>query len=538
MKNSLELSIQARITLTLLAIFLIIFVVTLSYSSSSEEELVLHLVEKQTKDAADTYFDGINVLMLSGAMANRELIKSKMEERDGVIEARIIRSEGISTVYGPGLEHEKPQDELDNRALMGEAILEIRELDGERILTVINPIEAKAEYRGTNCLICHQVPEGTVVGAVRVSYSLGDMDRQVANNLMFSAGVQLVIFIFGFAIISYLISQIVTKRITRVQKVIHDIEQSNDFSQRLLIDNEHDGIGKLSLAFNSMIERISAAFKQVQDSAHEIANVSKVAEQISSDTSRGVQQQQSDIQSIAAAITEMSHTVQDMANNAHETAKASEGADGESKNGALVSTEALGSISVMMREISSAADGVKNLNKEIESIGVVLSVIQGISEQTNLLALNAAIEAARAGEQGRGFAVVADEVRTLASRSNQSAEDIRTMIEKLKKDAGNVVSMMERSQKGALVTEEKVEGAAESLAMIAGDVSTIRGMNQQIALASGQQSEVVDEINRSITHIHEISSDTADGASRSLKMSDKLVELSKQLEELMSRFKL
>jgi methyl-accepting chemotaxis protein len=538
MKNSLELSIQARITLTLLAIFLIIFVVTLSYSSSSEEELVLHLVEKQTKDAADTYFDGINVLMLSGAMANRELIKSKMEERDGVIEARIIRSEGISTVYGPGLEHEKPQDELDNRALMGEAILEIRELDGERILTVINPIEAKAEYRGTNCLICHQVPEGTVVGAVRVSYSLGDMDRQVANNLMFSAGVQLVIFIFGFAIISYLIRQIVTKRITRVQKVIHDIEQSNDFSQRLLIDNEHDGIGKLSLAFNSMIERISAAFKQVQDSAHEIANVSKVAEQISSDTSRGVQQQQSDIQSIAAAITEMSHTVQDMANNAHETAKASEGADGESKNGALVSTEALGSISVMMREISSAADGVKNLNKEIESIGVVLSVIQGISEQTNLLALNAAIEAARAGEQGRGFAVVADEVRTLASRSNQSAEDIRTMIEKLKKDAGNVVSMMERSQKGALVTEEKVEGAAESLAMIAGDVSTIRGMNQQIALASGQQSEVVDEINRSITHIHEISSDTADGASRSLKMSDKLVELSKQLEELMSRFKL
>ena len=537
MINRLELSIQARITLALSVIFLMVFVVTLSYSSSSEEELVLHLVEQQTKDAADTYFDGINVLMLSGAMANRELIKSKMEERKGVIEARIIRGEGVSSTYGPGLEHEKPQDELDRRAMRGEEILEIREIDGERVLTVITPVLAKKEYRGTNCLICHQVPEDSVLGAVRVSYSLDDMDRRVANNLMVSAGVQLVIYLLGFVIMSYLIQKIVTRRINRVQQVIHEIEQSNDFSHRMVIDNKHDAIGRLSIAFNNMIERIGSAFHEVQNSAHEISNVSKVAEQISSDTSRGVQQQQSDIQSIAAAITEMSHTVQEMTNNAQETARASEGADEESTKGALVSTEALGSISMMMGNITSASDGVKSLDNEIEAIGTVLSVIQGIAEQTNLLALNAAIEAARAGEQGRGFAVVADEVRTLASRSNQAAEDIRKMIEKLQSDARNVVSMMERSQNGAVVSEEKVEGAAEALAMISGDVGTIRGMNQQIAIASEQQNEVVEEINRSINHIHEISSDTAGGATRSLEVSDKLVALSNQLEELMSRFK-
>ncbi len=537
MINRFKLSIQARITLALSVIFLTVFVVTLSYSSSSEEELILHLVEQQTKDAADTYFDGINVLMLSGAMANRELIKSKMEERKGVIEARIIRGEGISSAYGPGLEHEKSQDELDRRAMNGEEILEIRDIDGERVLTVINPILAKKEYRGTNCLICHQVPEDSVLGAVRVSYSLADMDNRVANNLMVSAGVQLVIYLFGFVIMSYLIQKIVTRRINRVQQVIHEIDQNNDFSQRMVIDNEHDAIGRLSIAFNSMIDRIGSAFQQVQNSAHEMSNVSKVAEEISSDTSRGVQQQQSDIESIAAAITEMSHTVQDMTNNAQETSKASEGADDESTKGALVSTEALGSISMMMGNIASASDGVKNLDHEIEAIGTVLSVIQGIAEQTNLLALNAAIEAARAGEQGRGFAVVADEVRTLASRSNQAAEDIRVMIEKLQADARNVVSMMEKSQNGATVSEEKVEGAAEALAMISGEVSTILGMNQQIALASSQQNEVVEEINRSINHIHEISSDTAEGANRSLEVSDKLVALSNQLEELMSRFK-
>ncbi|MDH3353720.1 MAG: methyl-accepting chemotaxis protein [Chromatiales bacterium] len=537
MKNSIQLSIQTKITLALSIIFLILFVVTLKYSSSSEEELVLHLVESQTKDAADTYFDGINVLMLSGAMANRELIKSKMEDREGVKEARIIRGDDVSSIYGAGLEHEKPQDDLDRRAMKGESILEIRKVDGERVLTVINPIRAKKEYRGTNCLLCHQVPEDTILGAVRVSYSLGDMDKKVSNNLWVSAGFQMLIYFFGFVVISYLFREMVTKRIKRVQEVIHEIEQNSDFSQRLVVENEYDCIGKLSMAFNSMIDRVGSAFQQVQHSATEIVTVAKTAEEISSDTSRGVQQQQSDIESIAAAITEMSHTVQDMANNAQETAKASEGADAESKNGALVSTEALGSISVMMGDISNASNGVKDLDKEIEAIGVVLSAIQGIAEQTNLLALNAAIEAARAGEQGRGFAVVADEVRTLASRSNQSAEDIRTMIEKLQSDARNVVSMMERSQKGVVTSEEKVEGAAESLAMISGDVSTIMGMNQQMATASEQQSEVVDEVNRSITHIHEISSDTADGASRSLEMSDKLVELSNQLEDLMSRFK-
>ncbi|MCW8983443.1 MAG: methyl-accepting chemotaxis protein, partial [Gammaproteobacteria bacterium] len=257
MNKRLELSIQARITLTISVIFMVIFVVTLSYSSTSEEELVLHLVEQQTKDAADTYFDGINVLMLSGAMANRELIKSKMEERKGVIEARIIRGDGISKVYGPGLDHEKPQDELDNRAMNGEEILEIREIDGERVLTVINPIFGKKEYRGTNCLICHQVPEDSVLGAVRVSYSLGELDKQVSNNLMISAIVQLVIYIFGFIIISYMIRKIVTSRINRVQRVIQNIEQNNDFSQRLQIDNDYDAIGQLSIAFNSLLDRIS-----------------------------------------------------------------------------------------------------------------------------------------------------------------------------------------------------------------------------------------------------------------------------------------
>ncbi len=537
MISSLKLSIQSKITLALSAIFLIVFVVTLSYSSLNEEELILHLIEQQTKDAADTYFDSINVLMLSGAMSNRELIKSKMEDREGLIEARIIRGQQVSSAYGPGFDYENPQDELDSRALNGEEILQIGNINGSRVLTVINPIRAKQEFRGTNCLGCHQVAENTILGAVRVSYSLQDMDRRVSKNLMVSAAVQLLIYFFGFIIMSYLIRKIVTRRINQVQQSIQDIEQNNDFSRRIHVDNEHDSIGRLSIAFNSMVDRTGSAFLQVQNSAHEMSKVSKVAEEISSNTSDGVKKQQDDIQSIATAITEMSHTVQDMSKNAQDTSNASDAAEEASKKGALISTEALGSIGMMMDDIANASEGVKKLDHEIEAIGTVLSVIQGIAEQTNLLALNAAIEAARAGEQGRGFAVVADEVRTLASRSNQAAEDIRVMIEQLQGNARNVVEMMDSSQKGASVSEEKVEGAAEALAMISGEVSTIRGMNQQIAVATEQQSAVVEEINRNIHHIHEISSNTADDANRSREVSDNLVALSLQLEELMSRFK-
>ena len=231
-------------------------------------------------------------------------------------------------------------------------------------------------------------------------------------------------------------------------------------------------------------------------------------------------------------MNEMNATVQEVANNAARTAEASSDAKIESTNGALVSTDALGGIAMLMMEIDGAGGVIQKLDADSANIGMVLDVIKGIAEQTNLLALNAAIEAAR------GFAVVADEVRTLASRSQQSAEEIEAMIAKLQAGAREAVQAMEGSRTKAQESEEQVEAAAESLGMIAGEVSTINDMNNQIATAAGEQTAVAEEINHNISTITEVANQTADGARHSAQVSEELVQLAADLESLVSRFRI
>ena len=237
-------------------------------------------------------------------------------------------------------------------------------------------------------------------------------------------------------------------------------------------------------------------------------------------------------------MNEMSATVQEVAQHASQTAAASSGADEQSKAGVTLATEALDGIDGLIREIEQAAQVIKQVETDATSIGMVLGVINGIAEQTNLLALNAAIEAARAGEQGRGFAVVADEVRTLASRTQKSTGDIQATIEQLQTGVRNAVKVMQDAQERANAGSTCVAKAAQSLNGIAGEVGTINDMNMQIATAAEEQSAVAEEINRNITTISTIADTTAADAQQTSQISDELVHLAAELNRLVGQFRL
>lgn len=160
------MSVQAKINVALLCVLFVVMSASLMFSANNEKKLVLGVVEQQTKDAADSYFDSINTMMLTGTMAQRNVLRDKILARPGVTDARIIRTEAITSVYGAGYDHQAPADELDRRALAGEAVVDISKNQDGRLLTVINPIRAEKDYRGTNCLMCHQVADNSVVGAV------------------------------------------------------------------------------------------------------------------------------------------------------------------------------------------------------------------------------------------------------------------------------------------------------------------------------------------------------------------------------------
>ncbi len=531
------LSVQMKVTLAVVCVFTALLVVSVSYTAKHQRELILEVVEKQVDNDADAYFDSINTMMLTGTMNERRLIQEKLLARPGVEVARIIRSDAVSKVYGAGFEDEQPMDELDRRALGGEVIMEVVESGQGRLLTVVKPMRASESFRGTNCLTCHQVEPGTVLGAVRLTYSLAELDAHVSEDIWRGVLINLLLFVAGIALVIFVLRRVVIGRINRMRQAIEEIERDSDLGRELPVAAEDD-LGQLARSFNSMLAKFRDGMQHVGDSTQQLVDVISRVQAVTTQTLNGVMQQKSETDQVASAMHEMNATVQEVAANAGRTMEASNGAKDEATQGALVSTEAIGGIDALMSEVERGAEVIRKLDRESEDIGMVLDVIRGIAEQTNLLALNAAIEAARAGEQGRGFAVVADEVRTLASRSQQSTEEIQAMIERLQAGARDAVKVMESAQMKAQQGSEQVERAAESLGMIAGDVSNINDMNTHIATAAEEQALVTQEINRNVSNISDIADMTAAGAEHTAQVANELADLAAELEGMVNRFKL
>ncbi|EWC39983.1 chemotaxis protein [Stutzerimonas stutzeri KOS6] len=531
------MSVQTKINLALVLVLVAIMSASLFIAASTEKRLVLQVVEQQTKDAADSYFDSINTMMLTGTMAQRDVLRKKILARPGVIDARIIRSDEVTRVFGPGYEHQAPVDSLDRRALGGEEIIEVTHQEGGRVLTVINPILAHSDYRGTNCLSCHQVAENAIMGAVRITYDLKALDQEVDRNILTTAGIQLLLLVVGVVVMCLTVRHVILRRINAMRQTMDTMAEDEDLSRNVTVGAQ-DEIGAMGHAFNRMIGKFRHSLEAVAGVTHQLTDVSERVSHVAEKTLAAVNEQRSETDMVASAMNEMSATVQEVARNASQTATASSGADNESKAGVKVATEALDGIEVLIAEIEKAAQVIQRVETDSASIDMVLGVINGIAEQTNLLALNAAIEAARAGEQGRGFAVVADEVRTLASRTQKSTEEIQAMIEQLQSGVRNAVQAMNEAQLRARSGSQCVEKAAQSLGLIADEVGTINEMNTQIATAAEQQSAVAEEINRNISTISMIADTTSADATQTSQISDELVRLATELNRLVGQFKL
>ncbi|KGK83876.1 HAMP domain-containing methyl-accepting chemotaxis protein [Pseudomonas stutzeri] len=532
-----QLSVQTKINLALLLVLLLIMSASLYIAASAEKNLVLHVVEQQTKDAADSYFDSINTMMLTGTMAQRDVLRQKILARPGVIDARIVRGDAVIKTFGAGFDHQAPADALDRSALAGKAIMEVTKQNGRRVLTVINPILAHADYRGTNCLTCHQVAENTVMGAVRISYDLKALDAEVERNIWLLGGIQLLLLLAGVGVMIYTVRRVIISRIHAMRHTMEAMTRDEDLSRSVSIGAQ-DEIGAMGNAFNRMIEKFRHSLEAVAGVTRQLGDVSDRVSHVAEKTLGAVMEQRSETDMVASAMNEMSATVQEVARNANQTATASNDADLESKSGVRVASEALDGIDTLIQDIEKAAVVVRQLEADSASIDTVVGVINGIAEQTNLLALNAAIEAARAGEQGRGFAVVADEVRTLASRTQKSTEEIQRMIEQLQQGVGNAVQAMIAAQSRARSGSDCVARAAQSLGAIADEVGTINEMNTQIATAAEQQSAVAEEINRNITNISRIADTTSADATQTSQISEELVRLAAELNRLVGQFKL
>lgn len=328
----------------------------------------------------------------------------------------------------------------------------------------------------------------------------------------------------------------VTKPIIKLGRSLQNIETTSDLTCRIDIQSR-DEIGRMSSALNKMLEKFCRSIEKVSGSTTMLAAASEQMSAITQQTSDSVTRQFAEIDQIAIAINQMTATVQEVANNANDAAQAAQAANTESTNGKTTVEAVIDSISQLSDELQRGSDVIQHLSRKSENIGTVIDVIKGIAEQTNLLALNAAIEAARAGEQGRGFAVVADEVRTLASRTQQSTIEIEGMIEQLQKETKGAVQVMQTSQDISQRSVEHAARAGDALTTINTSVNAINDMNTAIASAARQQTTMTEDINQNIESLRMAAQQTTEGAGQTTLSSQELSQLAVELQHLVAQFK-
>ena len=328
----------------------------------------------------------------------------------------------------------------------------------------------------------------------------------------------------------------ITKPIRKLTSVIVDIEKDSDLTRRINYQGRNE-IGDIGSAFNAMLDKFHVIIQQLARSAEQLSHSSEESEKVSETTSRSALHLREETDMVATATNEMAVTVKGINDNTEDAVQKASEAQEACQEGQNIVTHTMEAIESLTEQINSSSTAVQNLAKETESIGSVLDVIRGIADQTNLLALNAAIEAARAGEQGRGFAVVADEVRSLASKTGDSTEEIQKMIEKLQTGAASAASQMELSSSSASQTQEHAAKTTESISGILQSVSAINDTNQQIAHATEEQSIAAESIDQSIVRISQLTNDVTAAAEHTSEASEQLSQMVDEIHSLVIQFK-
>tara|TARA_Y100000815_G_scaffold17494_1_gene15237 strand:+ start:470 stop:2383 length:1914 start_codon:yes stop_codon:yes gene_type:complete len=377
---------------------------------------------------------------------------------------------------------------------------------------------------------------GKPIGVLEVAMDrtrYADALADIRNTALIIAGVAIALGL----LIAALLARSIVRPIRVAAEAMHDIAAGEGDLTRRLEASGRNEVADLARAFNQFADKVRRLVSEVAGSTAQVAASAEEMSAITDGFNRDVSRQRDEIEQVATAMNEMTATVQDVARNAAQAAESAKSADLEAQQGQLVVQQTVSSIEGVSAEVARTASAIQRLETDSQSISKVLEVIRGVAEQTNLLALNAAIEAARAGEQGRGFAVVADEVRTLASRTQQSTIEIQQVIEQLQSGARDAADVMNQGREQVDNSVMQAQQAGTSLLRITNAVTSISDMNVQIASAAEQQSAVSDEISKNVVNINHIADRVTESAGQTAQASSQLAHLASDLQTLVGQFK-